>query len=72
MKGRTTPTASTIPLAFSVPEFCEARRISRALFYLMLRDNRGPRLMKAGRRTLISREAAESWRREMEAAAEAA
>jgi hypothetical protein len=54
------------PLAFSVPEFCEAHRISRGLLYLMFRDGRGPRVMKAGRRTLITAEAAADWRRRME------
>jgi len=51
-------TAHVSPCAFTVPEFCDAHRISRALFYIMLRDGRGPRLIKAGRRTLISAEAA--------------
>jgi hypothetical protein len=55
-------------LAFAVPEFCEAHRISRALFYLLQREGRGPRVMKCGRRTLISRESAEAWRRAMEQA----
>ena len=56
-------------LAFTVPQFCEAHGISRALFYIMKRDGRAPRLMKCGRRTLIAREAAEAWRRRMEGAA---
>ncbi|MCU0896724.1 MAG: hypothetical protein MUC55_04405 [Burkholderiales bacterium] len=56
------------PAAFSVPQFCAAHGISRALFYLMLADGRAPRIIKAGRRTLISLEAAEEWRRRMEAA----
>src|SRR5260370_21874123 len=60
--------AQVPPAAFTVPEFCSAHRISRALFYIMARDGRGPRLIKAGRRTLISAEAAEHWRRRMEAA----
>lgn len=54
------------PSAFTVPEFCSAHRISRALLYIMLRDGRGPRIIKAGRRTLISCEAADEWRRRME------
>lgn len=53
--------------AFTVPEFCSAHRISRALFYILRRDGRGPRVMKVGKRTLISGEAANEWRREMEA-----
>lgn len=56
-------------LAFTVPQFCEAHGISRALFYLLRRDGRAPVTMKVGRRTLIAREAAEAWRRRMEGAA---
>ena len=52
--------------AFSIEEFCEAYRISRALFYLLVRDGQGPAFFKARRRTLISREAAEAWCRRME------
>jgi hypothetical protein len=57
------------PIAFTVPEFCEAHRISRALFYILLKDGRGPAIIKAGRRTLIAADAAAAWRRRMEAAA---
>ena len=48
---------------YSVAEFCREHGISRGLFYRLLREGRGPRVIKAGRRTLISREAAEQWRR---------
>jgi hypothetical protein len=58
-------------LAFTVVEFCTAYRISRALFYVLLRDGRGPRVMKAGNRTLISRDAADEWRRRLESEAAA-
>ena len=54
--------------AFSVTEFCREHGISRGLFYILLRDGRGPRIMKAGRRTLISHEAAAEWRERMEVA----
>jgi hypothetical protein len=60
--------AACTVLAFTVPEFCEAHRISRALFYLLLKRGDGPRLLKAGRRTLITVDAAAEWRRRMEAA----
>ncbi len=56
--------------SYSVADFCGAHGISRALFYKLLREGRGPRVMKVGRRTLISREAAEQWRRRMEGAAQ--
>ena len=58
-------------VTYSVAEFCREHGISRGLFYNMLREGRGPRVIKAGRRTLISREAAEEWRRRMETAAQA-
>ena len=54
------------PDAFTVTEFCERHRISRAHLYDLIREGRGPRVMRPGRRTLISREAASDWRREME------
>jgi len=60
--------ASAAPAAFTVLEFCSAHRISRALFYILLRNGRGPRLLKAGRRTLVTADAAADWRRRMEAA----
>ncbi len=55
---------------YSVADFCREHGISRGLFYRLLREGRGPRVIKAGRRTLISREAAEDWRRRMEGAAQ--
>ncbi len=56
---------------YSVSEFCREHGISRGLFYQLLKDGKGPKTMKLGRRTLISREAAEEWRRRMETAAQA-
>ena len=56
------------PAVYTVPEFCSSHRISRALFYIMAREGRGPAIIKAGRRTLVSKEAAEQWRARMEAA----
>ena len=55
---------------FTVNEFCEAHRISRARFYEMLQQGSGPRILKCGSRTLVSIEAAAEWRRRMEAAAQ--
>jgi hypothetical protein len=53
---------------FTVTEFCETHRISRARFYEMRQEGTGPRVMKVGKRTLVSAEAAEEWRRRMERA----
>ena len=43
------------PLAFSVEEF-KAHGISIGFFYTLLKDKRGPEIMKLGTRTLISAE----------------
>jgi len=53
---------------YSVDEFCSAHSISRAMFYKLLSDGKGPRTMAVGARKLISYEAAADWRRQMEAA----
>ena len=60
-------------VAYSIVEFARLHSVSRAHVYNLLRDGLGPRVMRAGRRTLISAEAAAEWRQRMEAAsAEAA
>jgi hypothetical protein len=51
---------------YTVIDFCTQHRISRSLFYKLLRNGNGPRIMKAGKRTLITSEAAEAWRRSKE------
>jgi hypothetical protein len=53
--------------ALDISAFCKAHNISRGLLYKLLRQGRGPALMKCGRRTLISTEAAAEWRRKLEA-----
>jgi len=58
------PLADT--LAFSIPEFCRRHGISRAHFYNLSKSGRAPAVMRVGRRTLISAEAAAEWRRRME------
>lgn len=52
--------------ALTVDEFARQHSISRGYVYKLIAEGRGPRLMKVGRRTLVSREAAEEWRRQME------
>ncbi|MFT4116531.1 hypothetical protein [Bradyrhizobium sp.] len=53
--------------AFSVDEFCAAHGISRAMFYKLCAQGKGPRLMSVGSRKIISNEAAADWRCEREA-----
>ena len=55
--------------AFTIEEFCLRHGVSRAHVYNQWAAGRGPRRMKVGSRTLISREAAEDWRRQCEAEA---
>ena len=52
-------------LAYSILQFCEAHNLSRATFYNLLRDKKAPAIMKVGRRTLITAEAAKAWREKM-------
>lgn len=56
------PNRNSDPAAYSVREFCEAHSLSRAFFYKLRDQGMGPQIMKLGRRTLISREAAQQWR----------
>ncbi len=53
-------------VTYSVQDFCHEHGISRGLFYKLLRQGLGPNIIKVGRRTLISQEAAREWRRRME------
>ena len=55
--------------AHSFPEFCRAHSLSIAFGYALLKRGEGPTIMKVGRRTLVSVEAAAEWRRRMEALA---
>ena len=52
-------------MMLSVSDFCQAHGISRGTFYKLLAGGSGPAIAKIGRRTLISYEAAEEWRRRM-------
>jgi predicted site-specific integrase-resolvase len=52
--------------ANSIQTFCRSHGISRATFYNLQRRGEGPIVMKVGKRTLVSDEAAEAWRRRME------
>jgi hypothetical protein len=52
--------------AYSVRDFCVAHGITKVLFYKLIKDGVGPRIMKIGRRTLISVESATEWRRHLE------
>ena len=52
--------------AYSVQQFCDEHGFSRALFYKILKDGRGPKISKLGRRTLITKQSAAEWRNRLE------
>jgi predicted DNA-binding transcriptional regulator AlpA len=56
----------TQPTALSINEFCQSHGISRSMFYNLLKQNKAPRIMKLGRRTLITTDAIAQWRESME------
>ena len=53
--------------AYSIEVFCKAHNISRASYYNLAKEGRGPKLMRVGSKPLISAEAAAEWRKKMEA-----
>lgn len=55
--------------AFTLSEFAEAYRISVWNLYALWRRGEGPARFRVGSRWLISHEAAEKWRSELETAA---
>ena len=50
------------PVAYTIAEFCDAHRISVALYYELKRSGRGPREIHLNTRRVISAEAAAEWR----------
>ncbi len=56
---------SVMPLAFDIPKFCEAHDIGRSTVYEEIRTGR-LQIMKVGKLTRISIEAAAKWRRQRE------
>jgi hypothetical protein len=52
--------------AYSVREFCDSHGISLSMFHKLRNQGEGPRLMRVGRRVLISTAAAAAWRRKHE------
>jgi predicted DNA-binding transcriptional regulator AlpA len=64
MRMKITPAERKV---FSVDEFCVTHGISRGTFYNLRQAGKAPAEMKIGKRTLVTAEAAEAWRRRMEA-----
>jgi hypothetical protein len=68
MNDRTNAEPIACREAFTVDEFAEAFRLSRATVYNLWRSGCGPAKMRVRGRVLISRESADRWRREVESA----
>jgi hypothetical protein len=58
--------------ALSIERFCDEYDICRGTFHKLQRTGKGPKIMKVGTRTLITRSAALEWERKMLAETEAA
>ncbi len=52
--------------AHGIREFITRNSISRSHLYKLWEQGLGPRFMRVGRKVLISKEAADDWRKEME------
>jgi hypothetical protein len=55
--------------SFTIREWCEARRVSRAMFYKLEAQDRAPRTHFAGNKRLISPQADAEWLLQREAEA---
>ena len=51
---------------YTIAQFCDANNVSRTHLHYLNKTGQGPRLMRLGRRVLISAEAAADWRRQVE------
>jgi len=51
----------------SIADFCKANGISQSFFYKLMKQGKAPKTMQVGKRRLISAEAAQEWRKSMEA-----
>ena len=56
--------------AYTIPEFCEAHRISEAFYFKLRNLGKGPREGRALSKCIISMESAAEWRKAREADAE--
>jgi predicted DNA-binding transcriptional regulator AlpA len=60
------PAAKGRKLAYSITEAAEISGLSRTFFYMEWQAGRGPRKVKAGKRTLILDESLHAWLRSLE------
>jgi hypothetical protein len=57
-------------MARTIREFCAGHRISRTHFHNLRKAGKGPRVMRLGRRVLITPEAEADWHAQLEQEAE--
>ena len=50
----------------SINEACQIIGISRAMFYKLLNEKKAPKIIKIGRRVVLSPDSLESWMKTME------
>jgi hypothetical protein len=55
--------------SYTVNEFCNVERLSRAMLYRLWAEGKGPRFFYIGSHKRISHEARTEWRRRLEAQA---
>jgi predicted DNA-binding transcriptional regulator AlpA len=58
--------------SYSIEEFCRRHSISRPTYYMLRAKKIGPKETRLGGKILITRESAARWRKEREAASNAA
>jgi hypothetical protein len=58
----------TRPACYSLDEFCDAHRISRAMYYKLDKLGQAPSIIRVGNKVLITMESAARWRAEREMA----
>lgn len=54
---------------YTIPQFCEAYRLSRSTLYRLWGLGLGPRVIRVGRKVLIPTAMAEAWLKSLEAPA---
>jgi predicted DNA-binding transcriptional regulator AlpA len=66
MSTETTLQSPVTQTALSVAQLCARNQISRVTFYELRKQGKGPRIMRVGRRVLISVAAEADWHQALE------
>lgn len=53
--------------AKSITKFCKTYDISESFFYKLRKQGKAPKILKLGKRSIITPDAEQEWREEMEA-----